>query len=355
MQIAITNRGSNQIQPEIIKQMNNAQRSIWIAVAWFTDREIYNVLIEKLKQGVNVRILAVNDDKNQNINTLIKNGAEVYLIDNKILMHHKYSIIDSKIVITGSYNYTNKAKTQFENVVISVDNIQLIEEYQTEFNYMVETYIKEEAIKYQKNNNSLIECIMNKTEVTDDNIITYQELNPDNIIEYQEKESIRLLLRYGQYYIDKNTQLWQYLFNELTEINFHSQTYNDILELYRQATTQNITVDIEYLMANGTPKIQTMISHLLWEKYSISENWHKMYGISIPEGTDILPNAIYTNILRLKFSVLEKIIAENLAKLLQSKDADEELVILQTHLQLTETKNNIANILGDIQQGVENL
>jgi hypothetical protein len=28
MQIAITNRGSNQIQPEIIKQMNNAQRSI---------------------------------------------------------------------------------------------------------------------------------------------------------------------------------------------------------------------------------------------------------------------------------------------------------------------------------------
>jgi hypothetical protein len=57
MQIAITNRGSNQIQPEIIKQMNTAQRSIWIAVAWFTDsgvppREIYNVLIEKLKQGV---------------------------------------------------------------------------------------------------------------------------------------------------------------------------------------------------------------------------------------------------------------------------------------------------------------
>jgi hypothetical protein len=42
MQIAITNRGSNQIQPEIIKQMNTAQRSIWVAVAWFIDREIKN-------------------------------------------------------------------------------------------------------------------------------------------------------------------------------------------------------------------------------------------------------------------------------------------------------------------------
>jgi hypothetical protein len=345
MQIAITNRGSNQIQPEIIKQMNTAQRSIWIAVAWFTDREIYNVLITKLKQGVNVRILAVNDAINQNIDILSKNGAEVYLIDNKKLMHHKYSIIDSKIVITGSYNYTNKAKTQFENVMISVDNTQVIEKYQTEFNYMVETYIKEEAIKYQNNNNSIIEYITNKTEVTDDNIITYQERNLDSIIEYQEKESIKLLLRYGQYYIDENTQLVQHLFNELSEIDFHTQIFKDILELYRQATTQNIVVDTEYLMTNGTPEIQTMTSQLLWEKYSISENWHKMYGISIPEETDILPNVIYTNILRLKFSVLEKIIAENLAKLAQSKDADEELIILQTYLQLVKTKNSIANLL----------
>gem|GEM_PF-6658216 len=34
MQIAITNRGSNQIQPEIIKQMNTAQRSVWVAVVY---------------------------------------------------------------------------------------------------------------------------------------------------------------------------------------------------------------------------------------------------------------------------------------------------------------------------------
>ncbi len=173
----------------------------------------------------------------------------------------------------------------------------------------------------------------------------------ETIISYQEKESTRLLLRYGQYYMDENTQLWQYLFNELTEINFHTQIYKDILELYQNATTQNIAVDIEYLMANGSPEVQTMTSHLLWEKYTISENWYKMYGIFIPQERDILPNAIYTNILRLKFSVLEKIIAENLAKLTQSKDADEELVILQAHLQLTETKNNIAKILGSVVTG----
>jgi hypothetical protein len=40
-----------------------------------------------------------------------------------------------------------------------------------------------------------------------------------------------------------------------------------------------------------------------------------------------------------------------LAKLAQSKDAEEELTILQTHLQLTETKNNIAKILGSVVTG----
>ncbi len=121
MQIAITNRGSNQIQPEIIKQMNNAQRSIWIAVAWFTDREIYNVLIEKLKQGVKIRLIALYDDINQekgvDFDTLSKNGAEVYLTqDGNLLMHHKYCIIDSQTVVMGSLITTPKQLKATEKV-----------------------------------------------------------------------------------------------------------------------------------------------------------------------------------------------------------------------------------------------
>ncbi len=152
MQIAITNRGSNQIQPEIIKQMNNAQRSIWIAVAWFTDREIYNVLIEKLKQGVKVRLIVIYDDINQekgvDFDTLSKNGAEVYLTqDGNLLMHHKYCIIDSETVIMGSYNYTYEAQKQRESVIVSKHENQIVTEFEAEFNDILKEYFnkKEEC------------------------------------------------------------------------------------------------------------------------------------------------------------------------------------------------------------------
>lgn len=176
----------------------------------------------------------------------------------------------------------------------------------------------------------------------------------EDIIAYQEKESTRLLLRYGQYYMDENTQLWQYLFEELNEIDFHTNIYREILEIYQQATVKNIAVDVEYLMANGSPEIQTMTSHLLWEKYSISENWYNMYGIYIPQEKDVLPKAVFSNILRLKHRVLEKIVAENLAKLPQAKDMDEEQVILENHQRLMQTKNGIAKMLGSVVTGWKN-
>ncbi len=173
----------------------------------------------------------------------------------------------------------------------------------------------------------------------------------EKIIGYQEKESIRLLLRYGQYYVNNEQQLWQYLFEELVEITFHTPVYKEILTLYQTATQKNEVVDVEYLMAKGSPEVQTMVSHLLWEKYSISENWQKMYGIFIPQETDVLPKSVYSNILRLKHRLLEKIIAENLQKLQNLAAPEEEETILTTHLQLTQTKNQIAKLLGSVVTG----
>ncbi len=149
MQIAITNRGSNQIQPEIIKQMNTAQRSIWVAVAWFTDREIYHVLLRKAQQGVKVRLIALYDDINQekgvDFDNLSRNGAEVYLTqDGNLLMHHKFCIIDSETVIMGSYNYTVAAQSQRESVIVSKYQTQVVNEFEAEFNDILREYFNKE-------------------------------------------------------------------------------------------------------------------------------------------------------------------------------------------------------------------
>jgi hypothetical protein len=52
-------------------------------------------------------------------------------------MHHKFCIIDKKIVITGSYNWTNKAQTNFENIVIIENEIENSKNYLQEFSNLV--------------------------------------------------------------------------------------------------------------------------------------------------------------------------------------------------------------------------
>ena len=49
------------------------------------------------------------------------------------IMHNKFCIIDHKTVITGSYNWTRKAKTNDENITVTKDSPELATDFVTEF------------------------------------------------------------------------------------------------------------------------------------------------------------------------------------------------------------------------------
>jgi len=47
------------IQQEIIRHISSAKFIVWAAVAWFTDKEIFDVLVEKKSEGVNVQLVII--------------------------------------------------------------------------------------------------------------------------------------------------------------------------------------------------------------------------------------------------------------------------------------------------------
>ena len=52
-------------------------------------------------------------------------------------MHHKFCIIDDSILINGSYNWTNRAKNNLENILIFKNsNTAIIEEFKYNFDYI---------------------------------------------------------------------------------------------------------------------------------------------------------------------------------------------------------------------------
>lgn len=127
------------IANRIIKEIQSAKKSIYIAVAWFTNKSIFEELLSKASEGCSIQIIISNDDINENSSIdfkLLENvNGSVFKIGNgdRELMHNKFCVIDYNTVITGSYNWSYKAENNFENIVINSDDTSLAEQFVKEF------------------------------------------------------------------------------------------------------------------------------------------------------------------------------------------------------------------------------
>ena len=140
------------IQPQILKELHTAKESIYVAVAWFTDPELFQLICTKAAQGVKVNLLLLNDEINNHENygldfgKLGEAGGKVNLIGSTAeMMHNKFCVIDRSIVITGSYNWTRKARNNDENITISKNSDGLALDFITEFQRLKKKYLPEEA------------------------------------------------------------------------------------------------------------------------------------------------------------------------------------------------------------------
>ncbi|WP_320168182.1 phospholipase D-like domain-containing protein [Mangrovibacterium marinum] len=139
------------IAEEIQQEITQASQAIFIAVAWFTNRNLFAALLDTAKQGVSVSLMISNDSINRNgtldFEQLSRAGANVYFIGDgeAELMHNKFCVIDYNTVINGSYNWSYKAESNFENVIITHNDTLLAEQFVNEFGRIKRKYYQEET------------------------------------------------------------------------------------------------------------------------------------------------------------------------------------------------------------------
>jgi len=134
------------IAERIQLEISKAQKSVFIAVAWFTNKNLFNELVNKARNGCTVSLIISNDNINLNssidFDQLDIGKSKVYKIGNgdTELMHNKFCVIDYSTVITGSYNWSYKAESNFENVIITSNDTTLAEQFISEFNNIRRQY-----------------------------------------------------------------------------------------------------------------------------------------------------------------------------------------------------------------------
>lgn len=87
-------------------------------MAWFTSGELFQELLNCLERKVKVDLVLLDNainymDYAPDFNLFINAGGKLRIADFRIgFMHHKFCVIDSKVAITGSYNWTYYAETR---------------------------------------------------------------------------------------------------------------------------------------------------------------------------------------------------------------------------------------------------
>lgn len=127
------------IRKELLEVLCESKNEILIAVYWFTNQELFDCLISQLSKGIRIKLIIHNDYINNRqtglpFQDLIDLGCEFYFSDSENPMHNKFCIIDGRILINGSYNWTYFAEIKNrENILVIREEKEVIESFIEEF------------------------------------------------------------------------------------------------------------------------------------------------------------------------------------------------------------------------------
>jgi len=130
-----------------LKELNLGDR-LDIAMHSFTDRDLRKAVEGAAKSGVVIRLYLERDYINREqggapgLEEICKAGPVEVRLESppSYLMHHKYAVINGQTVITGSYNWSDRADTKnWENLLVIQDQ-EMVDEYSADFKNLWDNY-----------------------------------------------------------------------------------------------------------------------------------------------------------------------------------------------------------------------
>jgi phosphatidylserine/phosphatidylglycerophosphate/cardiolipin synthase-like enzyme len=138
---------------ELARLIKAAKKEIAVAAYAFSSKYLGQALSWALKRGVKIRVLLDGDNARKAYSLdewLTGEGIEVRLAEIKRgSLHHKFMLIDGRLLITGSYNFTNESEFRNHEAAIFTNNKALIQSFAAEFESLWGQYATSESTATQ--------------------------------------------------------------------------------------------------------------------------------------------------------------------------------------------------------------
>ena len=115
--------GTSKIGEALARELNQAKKVVLIALYGFNNPALAEELTKLAQRGVKIRVKidtvkGAEKKESKLIATLKATGISVQTVAANGRNHNKFAVVDDSTVITGSYNWTVKAASNFENLLV---------------------------------------------------------------------------------------------------------------------------------------------------------------------------------------------------------------------------------------------
>jgi phosphatidylserine/phosphatidylglycerophosphate/cardiolipin synthase-like enzyme len=124
------------LENAIVPIVASATSSVRFLTFTFTDYPLADAMSQRWKEGVDVSGVfetVGSETDAAELRTLMCRSVPVRQDGNPGFLHHKFIVVDERIVITGSMNYSTNAETSNDENVIIIDNAEIARLYLQEF------------------------------------------------------------------------------------------------------------------------------------------------------------------------------------------------------------------------------
>lgn len=184
-----------------------------------------------------------------------------------------------------------------------------------------------------------------ETQETVEDISPVTKTDMVSIVQRQERESMRLLLNYAESHYD-DQRLIDFMLTELEDVEFTNPVYREIYQAFREGAEKGVVVDTLYFMEHGSDAVKGVVAELTTSRYETSKHWSDKYHIHFPNEKEVLHDLAYTNVLRLKFRLIQKLTEDNLLQMKQATNEDDLEKYFTIHEQLKGAERDLAALLG---------
>lgn len=136
----------------LVEMLDGARQKISVAAYFFTNRTLAKALVRAHKRGVEIQVIIDGNNESDYSKGyyLRKRGVDVryarglpkkvkkskkpkYRVKKYGIMHHKFIVVDDKLVGTGSFNWTASAERWNRENLLVINSASLARRYTKEF------------------------------------------------------------------------------------------------------------------------------------------------------------------------------------------------------------------------------